>query len=161
MPRDRRRAGAGSRSGIASADPRSPVMPSQLAAERAYAAAGVGPDDIDVAELHDAAAPAELILMEAVGLVRPWAVDRSGALRGRPLSAASCPSIPAAVLIARGHPLGATGCAQLVELTEQLRGRSGERQVGVAPGSRSPRTAAVCSATARRSGWSPSSRGER
>jgi acetyl-CoA acyltransferase len=114
--------------GIASADPRSPVMPSQLAAERAYAAAGVGPDDIDVAELHDAAAPAELALMEAVGLCgagRSIDLLRSGAtaLGGR------LPVNPSGGLIARGHPLGATGCAQLVELTQQLRGRSGARQV--------------------------------
>jgi acetyl-CoA acetyltransferase len=114
--------------GIASADPRSAVMPSQLAAERAYAAAGVGPDDIDVAELHDAAAPAELILMEAVGLCGPGrSIDlvRSGAtaLGGK------LPVNTSGGLISRGHPLGATGCAQLVELTQQLRGRSGERQV--------------------------------
>ena len=114
--------------GIASADPRTPVLPSQLAAARAYAAAGVGPDDIDVAELHDAAAPAELILMEAVGLCGPGrSIDlvRSGAtaLGGK------LPVNPSGGLIARGHPLGATGCAQLVELTQQLRGRSGERQV--------------------------------
>jgi acetyl-CoA acetyltransferase len=114
--------------GIASADPRSPALPSQLAAERAYAAAGVGPDDIDVAELHDAAAPAELILMEAVGLCGPGrSIDlvRSGAtaLGGK------LPVNPSGGLISRGHPLGATGCAQLVELTQQLRGRGGERQV--------------------------------
>ena len=117
--------------GIASADPRSPALPSQLAAERAYAAAGVGPDDIDVAELHDAAAPAELILMEAVGLCGPGrSIDllRSGAtaLGGK------LPVNPSGGLIARGHPLGATGCAQLVELTQQLRGRGGERQVDAA-----------------------------
>jgi acetyl-CoA acyltransferase len=114
--------------GIASADPRSPVVPSQVAAERAYAAAGVGPDDIDVAELHDAAAPAELALMEAVGLCgagRSIDLLRSGdtALGGR------LPVNPSGGLIARGHPLGATGCAQLVELTQQLRGQSGARQV--------------------------------
>ena len=114
--------------GIASHDPRSPVTPAHLAAERAYAAAGVGPDDIDVAELHDAAAPAELILMEAVGLCGPGrSIDlvRSGAtcLGGK------LPVNPSGGLISRGHPLGATGCAQLVELTQQLRGQSGERQV--------------------------------
>jgi acetyl-CoA acetyltransferase len=114
--------------GIATQDPRSPVIPSQLAAERAYAAAGVGPDDIDVAELHDAAAPAELILMEAVGLCgagRSIELLRAGAtaLGGK------LPVNPSGGLIARGHPLGATGCAQLVELTQQLRGRGGERQV--------------------------------
>jgi acetyl-CoA acetyltransferase len=115
-------------SAIASADPRSPVMPSQVAAERAYAIAGIGPDEIDVAELHDAAAPAELILMEAVGLCgagRSIDLLRSGttALGGK------LPINPSGGLISRGHPLGATGCAQLVELTQQLRGHSGDRQV--------------------------------
>jgi acetyl-CoA acyltransferase len=115
-------------SAIASADPRSPVMPSQVAAERAYAIAGIGPDEIDVAELHDAAAPAELILMEAVGLCgagRSIDLLRSGAtaLGGK------LPVNPSGGLISRGHPLGATGCAQLVELTQQLRGHSGDRQV--------------------------------
>jgi acetyl-CoA acetyltransferase len=114
--------------GVASANPGSPVMPSQSAAQRAYAAAGVGPGDIDVAELHDAAAPAELILMEAVGLSGAGqSIDllRSGAtaLGGK------LPVNPSGGLIARGHPLGATGCAQLVELTQQLRGAGGERQV--------------------------------
>ena len=114
--------------GMASRDPGSSTMPSSVAANLAYAAAGVGPDDMDVAELHDAAAPAELILMEAVGLcaagrsidlVRSAATSLGGKL----------PVNPSGGLISRGHPLGATGCAQLVELTEQLRGRCGERQV--------------------------------
>jgi acetyl-CoA acetyltransferase len=114
--------------GLASRDPRSSAMPSSVAANQAYAAAGVGPDDIDVAELHDAAAPAELVLMEAVGLCaagRSIDLVRSGAtsLGGK------LPVNPSGGLISRGHPLGATGCAQLVELTEQLRGRCGERQV--------------------------------
>jgi acetyl-CoA acyltransferase len=114
--------------GMASQDPRSPATPSSVAADRAYAAAGVGPDDIDVAELHDAAAPAELILMEAVGLCGAGqSIDlvRSGAT----LLGGKLPVNPSGGLISRGHPLGATGCAQLVELTEQLRGRCGERQV--------------------------------
>ncbi len=114
--------------GMASRDPRSPDIPSSVAANQAYAAAGVEPDDIDVAELHDAAAPAELVLMEAIGLCaagRSIDLVRSGAtsLGGK------LPVNPSGGLIARGHPLGATGCAQLVELTEQLRGRCGERQV--------------------------------
>jgi acetyl-CoA acetyltransferase len=114
--------------GMASRDPGSSTMPSAVAANLAYAVAGVGPDDIDVAELHDAAAPAELVLMEAVGLcaagrsidlVRSAATSLGGKL----------PVNPSGGLISRGHPLGATGCAQLVELTQQLRGRCGARQV--------------------------------
>jgi acetyl-CoA acyltransferase len=114
--------------GMASRDPHSPAMPSQVAAERAFDSAAVGPEEIDVAELHDAAAAAELVLMEAVGLCGPGqSIDltRVGAtgLHGK------LPINPSGGLLARGHPLGATGCAQLVELTEQLRGRCGSRQV--------------------------------
>jgi acetyl-CoA acetyltransferase len=117
--------------GMASQDPRSPAMPSSVAANRAYAAAGVGPGDIDVAELHDAAAAAELVLMEAVGLC--GAGQSIDLVRSEATSlGAKLPVNPSGGLISRGHPLGATGCAQLVELTEQLRGRCGERQVGSA-----------------------------
>jgi acetyl-CoA acetyltransferase len=117
--------------GMASRDPRSPAMPSHVAAHRAFESAAVGPDDIDVAELHDAAAAAELVLMEAVGLCGPGqSIDllRAGAtgLDGK------LPVNPSGGLLARGHPLGATGCAQLVEITDQLRGRCGERQVSPA-----------------------------
>jgi acetyl-CoA acetyltransferase len=117
--------------GMASRDPRSPAMPSEVAASRAFESAAVGPDEIDVAELHDAAAAAELVLMEAVGLCGPGqAIDlvRAGAtgLDGK------LPVNPSGGLLARGHPLGATGCAQLVEITDQLRGRCEERQVSPA-----------------------------
>ena len=97
------------------------------AAAAAYEDAGVGPEDIDVAEIHDAAAPAELMLSEqlrfcapgdAVGLLR----DGVTALDGR------MPINPSGGLISKGHPIGATGAAQLVELADQLRGRSGARQ---------------------------------
>jgi acetyl-CoA acyltransferase len=98
------------------------------AAAAAYEAAGVGPTDLDFVELHDAAAPAELIQYADIGLCeegRGFELVRSGEtdLGGR---------IPANVsggLMSRGHPLGATGVAQLVELCTQLRGRGGDRQV--------------------------------
>jgi acetyl-CoA acetyltransferase len=100
----------------------------QRAATAAYAEAGVGPDDVDVVELHDAAAPAELIVTEELGLCEPGKgaeLLRSGAtaLGGR------IPVNPSGGLLSKGHPVGATGCAQLVELTDQLRGRCGARQV--------------------------------
>jgi acetyl-CoA acetyltransferase len=101
---------------------------SARAAMRAYELASVGPDDLDVVELHDAAAPAELMLYEELGLCAPGAAPeliRSGAtkLGGR------LPVNTSGGLLSKGHPVGATGCAQLVELTEQLRGRAGARQV--------------------------------
>lgn len=100
----------------------------ERAAARAYEQAGIGPEDVDVVELHDAAAPAELILYEELGLAAPGegpALLASGATRlgGR------VPVNPSGGLLSKGHPVGATGCAQLVELVEQLRGRAGDRQV--------------------------------
>lgn len=98
------------------------------AARRAYESAGIGPEDLDVVELHDAAAPSELMLYEELGLTaQGGAADLlwSGAttLGGR------LPVNPSGGLISKGHPVGATGCAQIVELTQQLRGRCGPRQV--------------------------------
>jgi acetyl-CoA acetyltransferase len=100
----------------------------RTAALRAYDDAGIGPGELGAVELHDAAAPAELILSEQLGLCARGdgvALFRSGAttLGGR------CPINPSGGLISRGHPIGATGCAQLVELVDQLRGRCGARQV--------------------------------
>ena len=97
-------------------------------ARRAYEVAGIGPDDLDVVEVHDAAATAELLLYEELGLCAPGEGPKllaSGAteLGGR------VPVNPSGGLLSRGHPIGATGCGQLVELVDQLRGRCGERQV--------------------------------
>jgi acetyl-CoA acetyltransferase len=104
------------------------VAPATRAAQRAYELAGVAPEDIDLAELHDAAAGAELILMEAVGLCGEG--KSIGLLRdGKTALGGPIPVNPSGGLLSRGHPLGATGCAQLVELTEQLLGRGGRRQV--------------------------------
>jgi len=102
------------------------------AATRAYERAGVGPGDIQVVEVHDGAAPAELMVYEQLGLCGPGegpAMLTSGAtaLGGR------VPVNTGGGLLSRGHPIGATGCAQLVELIDQLRERSGDRQV---PGAR-------------------------
>jgi acetyl-CoA acetyltransferase len=98
------------------------------AAAAAYEAAGVGPGDLDLVELHDAAAPAELFLYEQLGLCGAGGAPEllaSGATRlgGR------LPVNPSGGLLSRGHPIGATGLAQLVEVVDQLRGRCGERQV--------------------------------
>jgi acetyl-CoA acetyltransferase len=102
------------------------------AAAAAYEEAGLGPEDLDVVEVHDAAAPAELIMYEELGLCGPGdgpklLASGATALGGR------VPVNPDGGLVSRGHPVGATGCAQLVELVTQLRGRAGARQV---PGAR-------------------------
>lgn len=99
-----------------------------ITAKEAYNRAGVGPRDISVVELHDAAAPAEIMIPEELGLVEFGAgpsLIRDGTSRigGR------LPINPSGGLTARGHPIGATGAAQIVELVDQLRGRGGERQV--------------------------------
>ncbi|MBB4660625.1 thiolase family protein [Conexibacter arvalis] len=113
------------RSGTGRAEP-SPIA---TAAQAAYREAGVGPDAIDLVELHDAAAPAELTVPEELGLVEAGGggvgLLRSGAssLGGR------LPLNPSGGLISKGHPIGATGCSQIVELVTQLRGGAGARQV--------------------------------
>lgn len=112
---------------IASADPAESANYVARVARMAYEAAGVGPDDIDVVELHDAASPAELEYSEALGLCPEGGgpdLLRSGAtaLGGR------LPINPGGGLVARGHPVGATGVAQLVEIAVQLRGEAGPRQ---------------------------------
>ena len=98
------------------------------ATAKAYAVASVGPQDFDVIELHDAAAPAELMQYHEIGLCDKGdgfklIRDGSTALGGR------IPINTSGGLLSRGHPLGATGCAQIVELVMQLRGEAGTRQV--------------------------------
>lgn len=100
----------------------------ERASQRAYEQAGTGPGELDVVELHDAAAPAELMTYEELGLCGPGegpALLASGAtaLGGR------MPVNPSGGLLSRGHPIGATGAGQLAELAGQLRGRCGRRQV--------------------------------
>ncbi|HEV3365041.1 MAG TPA: thiolase family protein [Acidimicrobiia bacterium] len=109
---------------------RTPDQPGAVerAVAKAYDMAGVGPEDLNVIEVHDAAAPAELMIYEELGLCGPGEGPKllaSGetALGGR------VPVNPSGGLLAKGHPIGATGCAQLVELADQLRGRCGARQV--------------------------------
>ena len=98
------------------------------AARTAYERAGVTARDLDVVEVHDAVAPAELMALEELGLAEDGEgprVLRSGAthLAGR------VPVNPSGGLLARGHPIGATGLAQIYELVLQLRGQAGSRQV--------------------------------
>jgi acetyl-CoA acetyltransferase len=97
-------------------------------AQRAYAQAGIAPHDIHVAEVHDATSAGELFAYEDLGLAAPgegWKLVEEGvtAPGGR------IPVNPSGGLLARGHPVGATGVAQVCELAWQLRGDAGERQV--------------------------------
>lgn len=98
------------------------------AVQKAYGEASVGPTDFDLLELHDAAAPAELLQYHEIGLCAPgegFRLVRDGvtSLGG------SMPVNCSGGLLSRGHAVGATGCAQLVELVTQLRGRANGRQV--------------------------------
>lgn len=98
------------------------------AAKKAYEMAGIGPEDIHVAEVHDAFTIGEVLACENLSLcprgeAGRWAEQGITALGGR------LPVNPSGGLLSRGHPLGATGVAQVVELTQQLQGRSGARQV--------------------------------
>jgi acetyl-CoA acetyltransferase len=113
--------------------PRNMVMPdfnavTRLAAKSAYEQAGLGPDDIDLVELHDCFATAEIVHYENLGLCADGEGGRliddgETALGGR---------IPVNVsggLLSKGHPLGATGIANIYEITTHLRGEAGPRQV--------------------------------
>ena len=97
-------------------------------AAHAYEMAGLGPDDIDVAEVHDAFTIAELLYYEALGFCARGAAarlleDGETSLGGR------IPVNPSGGLLSKGHPVGATGAAQIVEIVRQLRGACGDRQV--------------------------------
>jgi acetyl-CoA acetyltransferase len=99
-----------------------------LCAKEAYEQAGLGPDDLSVIELHDASAIGELIAYESLGLCRR---GESGKLidDGVTKLGGRVPVNTSGGLLRKGHPVGATGVAQIVELTEQLQGRCGKRQV--------------------------------
>lgn len=116
-------------SAIATAVPGgSPLTPGERASARAYEIAGIGPSEINLAEMHDASAPAELIHMEELGLC-PKGEAPAWLRSGRTAIGGTLPINTSGGLLGRGHPVGATGCAQLVELTQQLRGQAGGRQV--------------------------------
>jgi benzoylsuccinyl-CoA thiolase BbsB subunit len=109
-------------------DMTSPEVTVRCATET-YESCGIGPSDIDVVECHDAFTIAELLYYEALGfaphgegvrLIR----DGESSIDGR------IPFNPSGGLLCRGHPLGASGIAQIVEITRQLQGRCGARQVG-------------------------------
>ena len=104
----------------------------EVCAEEAYREAGVGPADLSVVECHDASAPAELIAYESLGLCGKGEgkhlVDEGATRLGGRI-----PVNTSGGLLRKGHPVGATGIAQVVEITEQLQGRAGARQV---PGAR-------------------------
>jgi acetyl-CoA acetyltransferase len=103
-----------------------------VTARAAYRQAGVGPDELEAIELHDAMAPAELMLYERLDLCAagegPRLIDdRVTTLDGRQ------PVNPSGGLCSRGHPVGATGLLQICELVWQMRGEAGARQIEPRP----------------------------
>jgi acetyl-CoA acetyltransferase len=98
------------------------------AARAAFAMAGLGPEDLDCVEVHDASAPAELMAYEQIGLAAP---GEGPALldSGRTALGGDIPVNTSGGLLSKGHPIGATGLAQICEATWQLRGEAGPRQV--------------------------------
>ncbi|MFN7972799.1 MAG: thiolase domain-containing protein [Acidobacteriota bacterium] len=98
------------------------------ASRRAYRMAGIGPKDVSLSEVHDCFTIAEIVAIEDLGFVKrgeggPASLDGLTALRGK------IPVNTSGGLKSKGHPVGATGVGQVVEVTEQLRGAAGERQV--------------------------------
>lgn len=101
---------------------------SSIAIADAYHEAGVGPGDLSLVELHDSSAVTELITYESLGLCAPG--DIAGMLeRGETSLGGRIPVNTSGGLLRKGHPVGATGVAQLAEITWQLQGRAGARQV--------------------------------
>ena len=98
------------------------------AAWRVYEAAGIGPNDLDVVELHDCFAHNELISYEALGLC-PVGGAEAFIEKGDNTYGGQVVTNPSGGLLSKGHPLGATGLAQCFELTHQLRGTAERRQV--------------------------------
>ncbi len=101
---------------------------SRNAANQVYEAAGIGPDDLDVVELHDCFTANELLSYESLGLTgigtaEQFIRDGDNSYGGKVVTN------PSGGLLSKGHPLGATGLAQCFELTTQLRGGAGARQV--------------------------------
>ncbi len=95
---------------------------------KVFEAAGIGPEDIDVIEVHDATSPSEIMFLIELGIcpgdeAAAWIENGAMELSGK------MPTNPSGGLATKGHPIGATGCAMIYEIVKQLRGEAGKRQV--------------------------------
>jgi acetyl-CoA acetyltransferase len=100
----------------------------KAAAQAAYEKAGVGPEDVDVVELHDCFTTNELLTYEALGLCKEGEAEKF-IWEGQNTYGGKYVTNPSGGLLSKGHPLGATGLAQCTELVWQLRGQAEDRQV--------------------------------
>lgn len=105
-----------------------PADSHELSAAAAFEQAGLGPADMDFAEVHDATAPGEIVSWVESGLCPPGE-EQKWAMTGHTALGGAMPVNPSGGLVARGHPLGATGLAQVYEIVQQLRGDAGDRQL--------------------------------
>lgn len=113
-------------SGVISMDPDNTLT--KRLAPKAFEAAGVGPEDIDVIEVHDAASPGEIAALMELGIcpgeeAGKWVDEGALEIDGR------MPTNTSGGLVTKGHPVGATGLGQIYEIVKQLRGEAGKRQV--------------------------------
>jgi len=104
------------------------VTATERAAAAAYRQAGLAPRDVDVVELHDCFTIAEIVATEGLGLFEPGTGGLAAA-KGWTSLGGKIPVNPSGGLKAKGHPIGATGAAQIAEIATQLRGEAGARQV--------------------------------
>jgi acetyl-CoA acetyltransferase len=100
----------------------------RFAASQAYEQAGIGPEDVDLVELHDCFSPNEVITYEALGLCPEGGAEKF-VLEGDNTYGGKVVTNPSGGLLSKGHPLGATGLAQITEVAWHLRGLAGDRQV--------------------------------
>jgi acetyl-CoA acetyltransferase len=98
-------------------------------ARAAWEAFGFGPGDVDVVELHDATSAEELYSLECLGFFEPGAAGPATMAGDTTIGGRGVTVNPSGGLVGRGHPLGATGIAQVAELVTQLRGTAGQRQI--------------------------------
>lgn len=104
------------------------ICAAQLAAQEAYRMAGVSPEQIDAAEVHDCFTIAEIIATEDLGFF-PKGTGYQASSEGRTRRDGDRPINPSGGLKSKGHPVGASGVGQVIEIWKQLRGEAGERQI--------------------------------
>jgi acetyl-CoA C-acetyltransferase/acetyl-CoA acyltransferase len=120
--------GQGSSGSVCSQKDITRIPAREKSAQRAYKMAGLKPSDIDICELHDCFTIAEIVASEGLGFFEPGD-GYKGVLRGDTDMGGKIPINISGGIKAKGHPVGATGVAQVYEIVNQLRGLCGPRQV--------------------------------